>query len=351
MDETGELLAATINRLLQDHCTPAALLQAERGIWPAPLWADLEAAGLTRALLPEDSGGAGLDPVTALALVRAIGRHAAPVPLAETMMAGWLLAEADIPVPDGPLTILPNTDGLTLRRSIDGWRLTGTARRVPWGRNAVAAAGLIDHAGETMAVLVPAPAWTVAAGANLALEPRDDLMIDAFPDESAVAPAAVDRSALRLMGAALRSLAIAGALESVLAMTVEYAQQRVQFGRPIGKFQAIQQNLAILAGQTVAAAAAADIAAEAVAAGLDMIDIAAAKARAGEAASIGAGLAHQVHGAIGFTQEHRLHFFTKRLWSWRDEFGNEAEWSAALGRRAAAGGADRLWPDLVARAR
>jgi acyl-CoA dehydrogenase len=269
------------------------------------------------------------------------------------MMAGWLLDGAGIAVPDGPLTILPvqADDRLALRREDAGWRLTGMVRRIPWGRQAAGAAALVELAGGAMVACVPAAGWTAADGANLALEPRDDLALDVRLEPSSVAPAAagIDMTALRRFGAVMRSLAIAGALETVLAMTVDYAQTRVQFGRPIGKFQAIQQNLAILAGQTVAAGAAADIAADAFASGLDPADIAAAKARTGEAASIAAGIAHQVHGAIGFTQEHRLHFFTKRLWSWRDEFGNEAEWSQALGRLAAAAGADGLWSDLIAR--
>ena len=352
MDETGELLAATVGRLLESHCTPAKLLEAERGIWAKSLWAALEAAGLTRALLPEAAGGAGLDPVAALTLVRAVGRHAAPAPLAETMMAGWLLAGAGIDVPDGPLTILASRTigSLTLQPAGRAWHLTGSVRRVPWGRHAVAAAALVESAGETRVALVPASGWTVVPGANLALEPRDDLTLDAVIDSKFVAPAAAgtDGAALHRLGAAMRCLAMAGALETVLAMSIDYAQQRVQFGRPIGKFQAIQQNLAILAGQAVAAGAATDIAADAVASGLKLAEIAAAKARAGEAASIAAGIAHQVHGAIGFAQEHSLHFFTKRLWSWRDEFGNEAEWTLALGRLAAASGADRLWPDIIA---
>jgi acyl-CoA dehydrogenase len=352
MDETDALLAATVERLLEAHCPPAALLAAEGGIWPAPLWAALEAAGLTRALLPESAGGGGLDSRQALSLVRALGRHAAPAPLAETMMAGRLLAGAGIAVPDGPLTILSGGhDGpLTLRREGALWRLFGQIRRVPWGRHAVAAAALVEAEGAILIALVPASGWSAVPGANLALEPRDDLTLDAVLDDQAVAPAAsgTDSAVLQRLGAAMRCLAMAGALETVLALCVDYAQQRVQFGRPIGKFQAIQQNLAILAGQTVAAGAAADIAADGFAAGLPLVEIAAAKSRAGEAASIAAGIAHQVHGAIGFTREHRLHFFTKRLWSWRDEFGNEAEWNLALGRRAAASGGDRLWPDIIA---
>ena len=350
MDETGALLAATVERLLETHCSPARLLDAERGAWSASLWAALEAAGLTRALLPEAAGGVGLDPGAALALVRAVGRHAAPAPLAETMMAGWLLAGAGLEVPDGVLTIVPSRTGDSLALCPDGagWRLTGSARRVPWARHAGAAAVLVEAEGKWVAALVPAAGWHVSPGANLALEPRDDLALEARLGADAVAPAGTDPSVLHRLGAVMRCLAIAGALETVLAMTVDYAQQRVQFGRPIGKFQAIQQNLAILAGQTVAAGAAADIAVEAFAAGLPAAPIAAAKARAGEAASLAAGIAHQVHGAIGFTEEHRLHFFTKRLWSWRDEFGNEAEWSLALGRLAAASGAHRLWSDIIA---
>jgi acyl-CoA dehydrogenase len=339
MDETGALLAATSDRLFTAHCTSAQLLAAERGIWPAELWNELEASGLTRALLPEPAGGAGLDPKDALALIRAAGRHAAPAPLAETFLAGWLLAGAGIAVPDGPLTILQNP---TLDPT---GRLTGTARRVPWGRHAAAAAALIEQDGKCLVALLPASGWCATEGTNLAVEPRDDLALDGAPDQ--IAPTDTNAAMLHRFGAALRTLAIAGALQTVLEMTVAYAQERVQFGRPIGKFQAIQQNLAILAGQTVAAGAAADIAVDAFAAGLPLAPIAAAKARAGEAAGIAASIAHQVHGAIGFTQEHRLHFFTKRLWSWRDEFGNEAEWQLALGRRAAQAG-ERLWSDIIA---
>ena len=90
------------------------------------------------------------------------------------------------------------------------------------------------------------------------------------------------------------------------------------------------------------------LAAEGVANGVRLLPIAAAKARCGEAASVSAGIAHQAHGAIGFTYEHSLHFFTKRLWSWRDEFGNETEWNQFVGRHMAAAGADQLWAEITA---
>jgi alkylation response protein AidB-like acyl-CoA dehydrogenase len=167
------------------------------------------------------------------------------------------------------------------------------------------------------------------------------------------APAALDGDALLLMGAAVRAMQMTGALEAILDISVGYANERVAFGRPIAKFQAVQHNLARLAGEVAAAIAAAGSAADAIASGetgeAAFLEVAAAKIRVGEAASEGAAIAHQVLGAIGFTREHALHRFTQRLWAWRDDFGNESFWAVKLGNRVAANGADALWPMLAAR--
>jgi len=146
-----------------------------------------------------------------------------------------------------------------------------------------------------------------------------------------------------------RAAQMAGALEACLLQSVRYATERKQFGRPIGSFQAIQQNLAVLAGHVAAAGIAAESAFRAAERGDARFEVAVAKVRAGEAAGIGAGIAHQTHGAIGFTYEHSLHFATRRLWSWRAEFGSESAWARELGRAVAARGADALWSDLTAR--
>ena len=134
----------------------------------------------------------------------------------------------------------------------------------------------------------------------------------------------------------------------MLELTVAYAKERVQFGRPIGKFQAVQQQIAVLATHVAASRAAVEAAIDAAARGPAFFEIAAAKARVGEAAGIAAGIAHQVHGAIGFTHEHALHRSTRRLWSWRDEFGAEHEWSAWIGNVAARVGGEGLWSFLTA---
>jgi alkylation response protein AidB-like acyl-CoA dehydrogenase len=152
-----------------------------------------------------------------------------------------------------------------------------------------------------------------------------------------------------LPGALMRAAQMAGAMERVLALTVQYAKDRVQFGKPIGAYQAIQQQLAVLAGQSAAATRAVDAAFETAARGDDLFfDVAVAKIRAGEAAGVAASVAHQVHGAIGFTDEHVLHYFTRRLWTWRAEFGSESFWARRLGTHALSElGPDRLWPAVT----
>ena len=336
------ILIETAERLFGDIITPQVLAAAEQGDFPRAAWDALAEAGLHLGLLPESAGGFGVPADEALGLLRVAGRHALPLPLAETMLACWLLSSAGIPVPEGPLTIAPGT-GLTLSRDGAKWHIAGIARGVAWGRDAEALVVLADVDGHPHIALLSG-GYSIEERLNIAREPRNTLVIDAVPD--AVAPSPIGAPDLRAAGAVTRTLMIAGAMERITAMTTQYALDRSQFGRPIGRFQAVQHSLATLAAQTAAALAAAGIAAESLLPTLRLPAIAAAKARAAEAAGIGT--AHQIHGAIGFTYEHSLHFHTKRLHAWRDEYGGDAEWNEILGRHLAAAGADALWPTLTA---
>ncbi len=349
---TESLIEATAERLFGDHISPRLLAAAEQGSFPTDAWQAVAEAGLPLALVPEEAGGFGMPPAEALTILRVAGKHALPLPLAETMAAGWLLAGAGLDIPEGPLTLAPVTKGesLTLTRRGAEWHLSGTATRIPWGRDAAAVAVLVAFQGTPMVARLGPDGYAVTHGTNLAREPRDTLAIDALLAPEAVAPAAsgVDAQTLRALGATMRSLQMAGAMARLLDMATQYALDRTQFGKPIGKFQAIQHNLAILGANQAAAGAAAVSAAEAVAEGMRMFPIAVGKIRTGEAAGLCASLAHQIHGAIGFTYEHSLHYITKRLLSWRNEFGNEPEWSLLLGRHLASAGADRLWSEITA---
>ena len=344
---TDTLVQDTAMRLFADLATSDVVNAAEAGTWPAALWDAVVATGFLDVLHGGNGAPDGIE--DAVAVLRAAGRFAAPIPLPETMLARWLAARAGLTVPDGPLGLIVETpdEHFELGRDGKSVRLAGATGAVPWGRNA---ALMVISTRAATAVLMPA-LTEISPGRNLAGEPRDTVTFDMIlqPGAVAVAPAGAGAATAFRLGALFRAAQMAGALEAALELAVTYANDRVQFGRPIGKFQAIQQQLAIAAEQVAAAGVAVASAASSIRDGDIEFAAAAAKLRVGEAAGKVCDIVHQVHGAIGFTHEHRLHHLTRRLWSWRDEFGVESQWALDLGRLMIAEGADGLWPFLAAR--
>jgi acyl-CoA dehydrogenase len=362
MTAEQELLRATVTDLLAEHCTTERVAAATGDGWDAApwetLWQALEDTGLTLVGSSEEAGGSGGDLAAAADIAVAAGAAGAPVPLAETLAAGMVLARAGLDIPAGPLTLAVAADpDIPLRR-------------VPYGRLATTVAvgadpdgtdpdtGAPDSgalgSGEWLAV-ASRPA-RVQAGRNLAGEPRDEVELGAEAEFRAVPAGTADyaRCLLRLF----RSLLIAGAAQRALDLTVSYVNEREQFGRPLARFPVVQQEIARMAGEValITAATQATVAAgpgaaaePGVAAGDVVSAVLAAKAQASHGAGTVAAIAHQLHGAIGTTEEHRLRLTTTRLWSWRDEDGPAAECFAELGR-AALGVAHRgggLWPWLT----
>jgi len=353
----GSIVGETASRIFADLADPQTVNRAADDAWKGRLWQALADAGLTLAWVPENHGGAGASLADGFEILTVAGRFAAPVPLAETLLAGWLLARAGISAPagaKGTMTVAPARPGERVALAPDG-ALSGRCRGVAFASQAEHIAVLASGAAGPVVALVPRKACRVERGENLAGDGSDIVTFDrATPARVARPPAGIDAAALMLMGAAVRSVQTAGALETILALSLRYAEERVAFERPIAKFQAVQHNLARLAGEVAAAMAAAGSAADAIAGAEEFddgifLEAASAKIRSAEAAQEGAAIAHQVHGAIGFTREHVLHRFTLRLLAWRDDFGNESHWAVDLGNRVAARGADAFWPLLASR--
>ncbi len=341
------IIVATIARLFDEHVDHELVLKARDGVWPEAAWQALAELGLPLAMVDEAAGGIGLSAGEAFDLVRLAGAARLPLPLGETMVTRWLAGRLGLDVPDGPLTFATAAPdaGFWLRQEAGRPWIAGRVRRVPSARHADAVLVQADRDGQPAWLLLRRDRFTITPATNLAGEPRDDLAIDGPVDADGVSGAEFAGDGLVAIGAALRCAGLAGAIEQVLAITTAYANERVQFGKPIGRQQAIQHALAQLAGEAAAARAAATMAAAAVTgSGVAILPIAAAKARIGEAAGKVAAIAHQVHGAIGFTREHRLHDLTTRLWAWRDEYGNERHWHIVLGQAALAAGAEGYWP-------
>jgi alkylation response protein AidB-like acyl-CoA dehydrogenase len=301
--------------------------------------------------VPKALGGSGASIADGFALLTLAGEIALDLPLAETLLAGWLVASAGLTVPDGPAAPAGTVEDIELDE--DG-KLSGRISGVPFARELDWLAVIGERStGERFVAHIDRAACEIETRHNLAGEPRDTVILRGIAPR-AQAPVPGDPSdRLRAMGAVARACQMAGALKGILDRSVMYAGERVAFERPIGKFQAIQHALARLAGEAAIALAVSGSAADALASNTDeeglLLEVASAKIRVGEAAAAGAAIAHQVHGAIGFSTEHPLHLFTQRLWAWRDDFGSESEWAVELGAHVARRGADALWPMLAAR--
>jgi acyl-CoA dehydrogenase len=352
--ESENIVAETAEKIFADLADAQTINRDKKGGWKAPLWQALTEAGLPLAWVPEDCGGSGASLAEGFSVLSAAGRFAIAVPLAETMLAGWLLAQAKIASSEGPMTVAPASPKDRIALNADG-TLSGRARGVPFAKDAKHIAVLAHGGGGLSIALVEAAKCRIEAGLNLASDGSDTVTFNnVAPIAIKPAPKNFDQTSLMLMGAVARSLQIAGSLESMLDISVRYSNERVAFEKKISKFQAVQHNLARLAGETAAAMTAASSAADTIAnaAGFDdavFLEATSAKIRCAEAAEKGAAIAHQVHGAIGYTLEHILHRYTMRALAWRDDFGHESHWAVELGKRVAARGADELWPLVASR--
>lgn len=348
MSEDLQMIVASVDRVLGREDLNGARRDLAEGIFPAAVWNALVEIGLPLLLVPEDAGGIGAGLEAAVAVSQLVGRHAAPVPLAETMLANALRARYRLPLDSRPATMALPLEETSIEASLGatGLHLRGLVPGVAWA--AQSSVVLLVHGARLIAL--PSDRLTLQPGANLAHEPRDTLVFDAseLPASSVMDLLPGDTpTSLLARAALLRAAEIAGAMAGAFEMTRQYAADRRQFGKPLAGFQVIQHHLATIAGQV----AASDIGTRAAARDFDadggLLGAAAAKAQAASLAGSVAALTHQIHGAMGFTKDHGLHVYTTRLWSWRDDDGSEFYWSEWLGRDGIANGSTALWAQMA----
>lgn len=316
-----DLFADAVDQLLRDHCSPKVVRSIEAGQPAEALWSQLENAGFADAMVAEADGGAALGLSQVYGVWSLCGSHALPVPLAETMVARALLSGVGAAHRDGSIALAEG------RLMEDG---TLTCPVVRLGR--VAKSVLVQHdAG-----------WQLLPLAEAASEPAafcvdtrsrwSAAQVSAAPRLEIALPDGLD---LRTMQACLTAAQLAGALVQTFERTLQFANERTQFGRPIGKFQAIQHQLAVMSEHVFAARMAAQLGCADGRAGNsifpDRLRVAVAKARCSQAALLVAESGHAIHGAIGFTQEYDLQLLTRRLHAWRQTAGSESYWHAVAG--------------------
>lgn len=310
-----DLLRDAITALFSDRSTPAAARRAEKEGLDRDLWKQVAEGGFDLALVPEGSGGSGLALREVSAVLEACGRHAAPIPLGEAMLARGYAALCGAQIPEGIVT--------AAMARIEGDAVACSA--VPWGRGAE---WVLAVAGERAFVMPAAKAKSAAHEGPHGAGEFDMSWRTADARARIDAPPEADWFAA---GAALRTAQIAGALDTVLELTLRYAGERVQFGRPLAKFQALQQQIAVMAEDAFASRMAACAACDSDTALPSAARAGAGKVVASEAASRASAIAHAVHGAMGIAEEHDLQLFTRRLLAWRMQYGSEGYWAARAG--------------------
>lgn len=351
MSETSDqraLLSDTFDKLfrdMMDHESPHAEdPPPEAGGLSASLWQRVEVSDVTSILVAQSAGGFGGGWEDVFALLYQAGFHAVPLPIAETALARRLLARAEISAPPGAIALSCAGVAQVACDTNRAWRLTGHATDVPWGDAASHIAVACESDGVARLALVRAVDTRVMERrSTIAGEPVADL---AFEGAEAVGVGFLHEDPYALC-ALTRAILMAGALDALLHYSVQHVNERRQFGKPIAKFQAIQHSLALLANESAAVNCAALAACRAADRGDAAFEIGAAKLRANRAVGTATSIAHQVHGAIGFTREYKLHRATQRLWSWRSEYGNDRYWASYLGERVCRWGAQNFWPRLT----
>ena len=342
-NDTRRMLAASIERILGEHCPTSMVRECDLGGagGGAATAADAlvgarEGAGFDAAMSGEASGGAGLGWADVRAVIAACGYHAAPIALADTFAAQGLARIAGSSLVPGWATLASG-------------RVTGEGIEVDaspwWPHAATLVVSIADDAREGSATVWSFRAPASASGRNIAGESRASWVLD---PANGVELGTVDHGVGALeVGAAVRSAQLAGACARAIRLSADYARDRIQFGRPIATFQAIQQQLALAQEWSSMAAAASALALSDDGVALEPSRVAAAKHVAGQAAEICARVAHAVHGAIGVTAEYDLQLFTRRLWSWSTEFGSQTYWAERLGAGLVGSDAVRSWDQVV----
>ncbi|OUR82760.1 acyl-CoA dehydrogenase [Cycloclasticus sp. 46_120_T64] len=340
MSELAVLIEESATRLFEGFADSDAHVTMESGKFPEKLWADFLADGWLRTMLSEDNDGAGLGLAGGMLLMRLAGYYNVPLPVVESLTGLYLAAEAGLELEDELLipVVLPAIVNGNSRIELCG---------VPWARYAKGLVVAFEVDGKTQLVNIKAGQFSLVEGNNMAGEARDDVSFDASLLASSKPLNNISTEQVRSWLALGRAAQMAGALRSVLERTVEYANERSQFGRQIGKFQAVQLQLAVQAEMTSASICAVDAAIKHLGSTEEWELIASAKITTSESAGYAAKTAHAVHAAIGFTQEYPLQLSTRRLWSWRDEYGSETQWSAKLGEHCLQLKTDNLWSWLT----
>ena len=313
------MFAEAIDDILKDQCTPAVVRAIQSGQSPAALWDAIASAGFLELLSAEAEGGAGLSLAELFPVLRCFGHYTVPVPVAQTIVARALVG-SQLVMPAGMVTLAQ-----TFQREASG---AISCALTPCG---MLTDFVLTRDGDGLLLLPCAAAKRVGTGVQNCLTATLT-----WPDDSCATRVSQGGAMLPAFAAALHAALLSGAMNRVFEMTLQYCNDRVQFGKSLGKFQAVQHQLSVMAEHTAAASMAAEAAFQGVESAPSLLTAAMAKSRTSEAAVLVSSIAHALHGAIGVTEEYDLQLLTRCLHEWRTAHGSEPYWNTVIGQQVLA---------------
>lgn len=309
------MYAQAIELILKDHCSPTAVREVEAGGSPQVLQDAIADAGFLEILASEENGGAEVSLQEFFQVAELCGSYSVPLPLTQTMATRLLVAKNGR-LPQGMITFAP-----ALTQIQDG---TIVCPLVPC---ALTASHVMTAKDDGLWILPVAQAQSEPTGIASSLCANLRWEMSAGEHISSE----IGARDLQALGAVLHAAMLSGAIRRVFDMTLMYCNDRSQFGKTLGKFQAVQHQLSLMAEHVAAASFAAQAAFQCDRRLPSLVASAVAKSRASEAAQLVASIGHALHGAMGVTAEYDLHLYTRRLHEWRMAHGSEAYWNKSLG--------------------
>ena len=329
MTEVKTLLTDAIERLLK------STENNEASLWQAILDNEYIAIGLQDTGTKEE----------AFQLMTLFGRYAIQLPFGQVVVANWL--KERYTMHDSQLAVIAYETNLKAERDDTYIRLSGNITALPVIGTALSILVFVEVEEHYYCVRIPYETLEFQLNKTLSQQQQvtytlNDVVIS-LQDTKPIRKAEVEL--FKSYQITATTALLIGALEKMLELTVEFVKQRKQFGRPLASFQAIQQQLAIFAGEVGAAKTA--FLNAIVEENQSIISASFAKVRASKAASISIPIAHQVHGAMGITEEYSLHHYTLNLAVWREQYGSERQLTIDLGKRAIASNVEELWSNFL----
>lgn len=345
MSEMKDMILEVVERMLKENVDKDLVDIVEQGNWSPEVWKLFKENGMTVVAISEENEGAGGDIEDLLNIVRLTGKYATPVPFAETTLANYLLEYSNLQVIDELATYMLSADQAY---TLENGKLTGEAIHIHWARHTKRLVTLANSIEGTHLVEIDLSQAEITPGVNLASEPRDTVKFENSTISQKSAPLSFDEiRTMTILETAFQLALMTGAIDKINDLTVQYTKEREQFGRPIHRFQLVQQHIVNLAGETAVALAAFNNVTDALLTDNHNNEVAYARIRFEETIQAVATISHQVHAAIGTTHEHSLHQYTRRLWSWRDEGKNTAYWTDVVATHLLENNSDSLWAYLT----